>query len=254
MTGVLKLALTTRCSRVNCLASPGCKSALLHSLIFMKREIKAFIFDLDGVITDTAEYHYQAWKRLADEENIPFAPEDYDQLRGVSRRRALELLLGEHLTKYSEEQILEMMDRKNGYYQKLLTLLTRENFLPGIPKLLKDLKNRGIKIAIGSASKNTRTILSRLGVLDEFDAISDGYSAHRAKPAPDVFLHAAKLLGLKPEECVVVEDAEAGVEAALQGGMITVGIGPKERVGKAHYCYPTTAEIDVNEILGCDVL
>ena len=214
------------------------------------RTIQAFILDLDGVVTDTAEYHFQAWKRLADEEKVPFTRADNEQLRGVSRRRSLELLLGEHLGRYSEAQIVEMMARKNEYYQEMLEQITAEEFLPGARELLEELKRRGLKVAIGSASKNTRTVLTRLGILDLFDGISDGYAVARAKPAPDVFVYAAGTLGVPVADCVVVEDAESGVEAALIGGMIAVGIGPAERVGKAHFRYDSTADIDLDEILG----
>jgi beta-phosphoglucomutase len=213
------------------------------------REIKAFILDLDGVVTDTAEYHFQAWKRLAEEENVPFTREDNEQLRGVSRRRSLELLLGAYIERYSEEEIFALMARKNDYYQAMLTQITDNDFLPGARQLLDDLKARGMKIAIGSASKNTRTVLTQLGILDFFDGISDGYTVERAKPKPDVFIYAAGAVDVPVVNCVVVEDAESGVEAALKGGMIAVGIGPKSRVGKGHFRYDSTANIDLDEII-----
>ena len=212
-------------------------------------KLQAFILDLDGVITDTAEYHFQAWKQLAEEEGIVFTRADNEQLRGVSRRRSLELLLGERLGDYTEAQLQEMMARKNGYYQTLLRQITRDNFLPGARELITEIKKRGFKIAIGSASKNTRTVLKSLQILDEFDAISDGYTTTKAKPAPDVFLCAASMLGVLPEACAVVEDAQSGVEAALAARMIAIGVGPEERVGAAHYRYDSTADIDLDEIL-----
>lgn len=210
---------------------------------------KAFILDLDGVVTDTAEYHFRAWKQLANEENVSFTRRDNEQLRGVSRRRSLELLLGECLHRYTEAQIVEMMARKNGYYQEMLGQITEDDFLPGAQALLDEIKQRGLKIAIGSASKNTRTVLSRLGILDSFDGISDGYSVVRAKPAPDVFVYAAGRLDVPVASCVVVEDAESGVEAALRAGMVAIGVGPDERVGKAHFRFDTTADIDLGKIL-----
>jgi len=213
-------------------------------------EIKAFILDLDGVVTDTAKYHFRAWKRIADEEGVPFTREDNEQLRGISRRRSLELLLGEHIERYSEAQIVEMMARKNGYYQVMLQQITEDDFLPGARELLDEIKRRGFKVAIGSASKNTKTVLTHLDILDFFDGISDGYTVTRAKPAPDVFVYAAGTVGVPVTSCVVVEDAESGVEAALTGGMVAVGIGPEKRVGKAHFRYDTTAEINLDEILG----
>jgi len=213
-------------------------------------QIRAFILDLDGVITDTAKYHFQGWKRLADAEGIPFTRDDNEKLRGVSRHRSLELLLGERVSEYTEEQMQEMMDRKNGYYQQLLKTITEEDFLPGARELIDEIRGRGFKIAVGSASKNTRTVLEKLGITDAFDGIADGYSVSRAKPAPDIFVHAAGQLGVSAANCVVVEDAESGVQAARTGGMIAVGVGPEERVGYADFRYDTTADIDLNEILG----
>jgi beta-phosphoglucomutase len=198
--------------------------------------IRGIIFDLDGVLTDTSEYHYLAWKRLADEEGIPFDRKANEALRGVSRRDSLLILLGDRQA--TEEQIQEMMARKNGYYQAFLEDTTPGDLLPGARELLGELRQAGVKIAIGSASKNTRTVLRKLGIEDWFDAISDGYSVECQKPAPDLFVHAAGQLGLAPEQCAVVEDAESGVEAALAGGMWAVGIGPRERVGAAHVVLP----------------
>lgn len=211
--------------------------------------IKALILDLDGVITDTAEYHYRGWKRLADEEGLPFDREANEQLRGVSRRQSLLLILGDKKDEYSEEQIQEMMARKNGYYQEMLDNLTDEDFLPGAKELIAEIKARGLKIAVGSASKNTKRVLNNLKITDLFDAIGDGHSVERAKPAPDLFVHTAGKMGLPPRECVVVEDAESGVAAALTGGFIAVGVGPEERVGKAHVRYDDTASVDLDEIL-----
>ena len=215
------------------------------------REIKAFILDLDGVLTDTAEYHYRAWKKLADEEGIPFGRQDNEHLRGVSRRQSLELLLGTYVTRYTEGDIQEMMDHKNGYYVAMLRQISATDFLPGATKLLHDLRARGFKIAIGSASKNTRIVLDRLGILNDFDAISDGNSVSKAKPAPDVFLFAATEMGVEPRNCGVVEDAASGVQAALAANMLAIGIGPEERVGHAHLRYASTADINLNEILTC---
>lgn len=193
--------------------------------------IRAFIFDLDGVITDTAEYHFRGWKRLADEEDIPFTREDNEHLRGVARRESLMLITQGR--EYSEEQILEMMERKNNYYLAFIKEITPNDLLPGAKELLQEIHAAGMKNALGSASKNAPDVIQRLGVRDLFDAISDGHSVERQKPAPDLFLHAANQLGLSPAECVVVEDAAAGIEAALAGGFRSVGLGPKERVGKA---------------------
>jgi beta-phosphoglucomutase len=211
--------------------------------------IKAIILDLDGVITDTAEYHFRAWKRLADEEGISFTRQDNEQLRGVSRRQSLLLILGDRQDEYTEEQIQEMMTRKNGYYQEMLDNLTQEDFLPGAKELIADIKARGLKIAVGSTSKNTKRVLNSLQITDLFDAIGDGHSVERAKPAPDLFVHTAGKMHVPPRNCVVIEDAESGVAAALTGGFIAVGVGPKKRVGKAHFRYDDTASVDLDEIL-----
>ncbi|MEH2063677.1 MAG: beta-phosphoglucomutase [Nostoc sp.] len=203
--------------------------------------IKGFIFDLDGVLTDTAEVHYLAWKKLADEEGIPFNREANEALRGVSRRASLMLILGDR--RYTEAQIEEMMERKNRYYVELIQNMTPKDLLPGAIALLDELRQAGIKIGIGSASKNARTVIERLGIADKIDAIADGYSVEQPKPAPDLFLYAAKQLGIEPEQSVVVEDATAGVEAALAAGMWAVGLGPVERVGAAHVVLPSLAGI-----------
>jgi beta-phosphoglucomutase len=212
-------------------------------------DIRGIIFDLDGVLTDTSEYHYLAWKRLADEEGIPFDREANEALRGVSRRDSLMILLGGRQA--TEEEIQEMMDRKNGYYQGFLEEIAPDDLLPGARELLEELRSTGIKIAIGSASKNTRTVLCKLGIEDWFDAISDGYSVERQKPAPDLFVHAAGQLGLAPEQCVVVEDAESGVQAALAGGMWAVGIGPEDRVGAAHVVLPSLEGVHWADLRAC---
>ncbi|HAJ33225.1 MAG TPA: beta-phosphoglucomutase [Candidatus Atribacteria bacterium] len=213
----------------------------------MGRKIKAVIFDLDGVITDTSEYHYQAWKKLADEEGIPFSRDDNDKLRGVSRRECLKILLkGKQI---SEEQFQEMMDRKNEYYVELLKQMTSQNILSGAKELVLELKRRGIKTAIASVSKNARTVLQGTGIENLFDVIVDGYSVKNTKPAPDLFLFAAKELGVEPEDCAVVEDAEVGIEAALAGKMIPIGIGPEERVGKARYRFEKIGDITLTKLL-----
>ncbi len=210
-------------------------------------EIRGVIFDLDGVLTDTSEFHYLGWKRLADEEGLSFDRQANEALRGVDRRESLRrLLAGRPVT---EEQMQEMMARKNRYYQESLQEVTPDNLLPGARELLEELRRAGVKIAIGSASKNARTVMRKLEIGDWVNAISDGYSVERHKPAPDLFLHAAAQLGLPPKQCVVVEDAASGVEAALAAGMWTVGLGPVERVGKAHVVLP-----DLNGARWADVL
>ncbi|MEH2296448.1 beta-phosphoglucomutase [Nostoc sp.] len=210
--------------------------------------IQGFIFDLDGVLTDTAELHYLAWNKLADEEGIPFNREANDALRGVSRRASLMLILGDR--RYSEAQIQEMMERKNRYYVELMQNMTAKDLLPGAIALLDELRQAGIKIGIGSASKNAQTVIERLGIADKVDAIADGYSVEQPKPAPDLFLYAAKQLGVEPGQCVVVEDAAAGVDAALAAGMWAVGLGPAERVGAAHVVLPSLEGIKWADLRG----
>lgn len=212
----------------------------------MRRKLKAVIFDLDGVITDTSEYHYQAWKKLADEEGIPFTRDDNEKLRGVSRNECLKILLkGKQVL---AEQFQEMMDRKNEYYVELLGQMTSENILSGAKEIVLELKRRGVKTAIASVSKNTRTVLQGTGIEDLFDVIVDGYSVKNTKPAPDLFLFAAKELGVEPEDCAVVEDAEVGIEAALAGKMIPIGIGPEERIGKARYRFEKIGDITLTKL------
>jgi len=209
--------------------------------------IQGFIFDLDGVLTDTAEYHYQAWQRLADELGIPFDRERNEALRGVSRRRSLELLLAGRV--YPEEQMQEMMERKNRYYQELLKQVTPDDLLPGVRNLLDAVRAAGLPIAIGSASKNAREAVQRLQIMPYIDALADGYSVVRPKPAPDLFVYAAGMLHVYVDACVVFEDAAAGVEAAKVAGMYAVGLGPVERVGQADLVLPDLARVTLPDIL-----
>lgn len=209
--------------------------------------IRAFIFDLDGVLTDTAEYHYRGWKRLADEEGLPFTREDNEQLRGVARRDSLMLIHKGRV--YPEEKIQEMMARKNNYYLDSIKEISPRDLLPGAKELLEEIHEAGLKNALGSASKNAGEVIERLGIRSLFDSISDGYSVERQKPAPDLFLHAAHQLNLSPAECVVVEDAAAGIEAARAGGFRSVGLGPPERVGKANALFPSLAGIHLSDLL-----
>jgi len=209
--------------------------------------VRGFIFDLDGVLTDTAEFHYRAWQRLADEEGLPFDRAANEDLRGVSRRESLMLILGQRV--YSEEQIQSMMARKNSYYLEAIATIAPKDLLPGARELLQEIRSAGLKSAVGSASKNAPQVLDRLGIRPLLDAVSDGNSVEHPKPAPDLFLHAAAQLGLPPAECVVVEDAAAGIEAALAGGFHTVGLGPRERVGKADVIFPSLEGVHLADLL-----
>jgi beta-phosphoglucomutase len=209
--------------------------------------IKGFIFDLDGVLTDTAEYHYRGWKRLADEEGIPFTREDNELLRGIPRRESLMLILKKRMV--PEEKILQMMERKNNYYLEYIREISPKDLLPGARELLEEIHKAGMKSALGSASKNAPDVVRRLGIANLLDAISDGNSVERQKPAPDLFLHAARQLNLTPEKCVVVEDAAAGIQAARAGAFHTVGLGPRERVGEAEVIFPSLEGVHLDTLL-----
>jgi beta-phosphoglucomutase len=208
--------------------------------------IRGFIFDLDGVLTDTAEFHYRAWQRLADEEGLPFSREANEKLRGVSRRESLMLIIGQRL--FSEDQIQGMMERKNKYYWQAVESISPADLLPGARELLVEIRAAGLKLAVGSASKNAAQVIDRLGLRSLLDAVSDGYSVERPKPAPDLFLHAAAQLDLSPPDCVVVEDAAAGIEAARAGGFHSVGLGPVERVGQAEVVFPSLEGVHLGDL------
>jgi len=195
--------------------------------------IKACLFDLDGVIVDTAVYHYKAWKRLANSLGFDFTEHQNEQLKGVSRVRSLELVLGwGGVTKTAEEQH-ELATLKNTWYVEMISKMTPDEILPGAKRFLEDCRAAGLKIALGSASKNSGMILDKTGLADHFDAVIDGNKVSKAKPDPEVFLKGAEALGVQPNECVVFEDAVAGIEAAIAGGMKAVGIGSPELLGDA---------------------
>ena len=210
-------------------------------------EIRAVIFDLDGVLTDTAEFHYLGWQRLADEEGLPFDRQANEALRGVSRRDSLMLMLGDRAE--TEERIEALMARKNAYYQELIEGVTPRDLLPGVLALLDELCAAGIRVAVGSASKNAGPVIQRLGIANRIDTLADGNSVQRAKPAPDLFLHAAAQMDVSPAQCLVVEDAATGVDAGLAAGMWTVGLGPVERVGAAHVVLPDLDGVRWDDLL-----
>lgn len=202
--------------------------------------MKAFIFDLDGVIVSTDGLHYRAWKALADEEGIYFDEKINDRLRGVSRMASLEIILERATRSYTEDEKVAMAEKKNSVYRELLKVLTPADCFEGVRETLAALRAKGYKLAIGSSSKNTRTILEKIGYGDYFDAISDGNNIKNSKPDPEVFLKAAEYLGLAPEDCYVVEDAEAGIEAALAGGFTAIGVGgaaayEKTQISLSHF-------------------
>lgn len=191
---------------------------------------KAVIFDLDGVLVHTDEYHYRAWKMLADKLGIYFDRTINHRLRGVSRMDSLEILLERHTGKpFTPEEKAAFAQEKNLCYRSLLLKMTPKDVDPQVPVMLKALHRRGYGLAIGSSSKNAKTILERTELLELFDAISDGSNITRSKPDPEVFLKAAQFLGLPPASCAVVEDAPAGIQAAKAAGMLAVGIGEAAR-------------------------
>ncbi|WP_016775745.1 beta-phosphoglucomutase [Anaerophaga thermohalophila] len=196
--------------------------------------VKGCIFDLDGVIVDTARYHFIAWKELANELGFEFSEKDNERLKGVSRMRSLDILLEIGDLDFPQEKKEELAKKKNENYRSYILKMTPDEILPGAMEFIKEVKENNILTAVGSASKNAMTILDRLQLTSWFDAIVDGTKVSKAKPDPEVFLKGAEELKLQPADCVVFEDAEAGVEAALRGGMKCVGIGSPENLGKAH--------------------
>lgn len=191
----------------------------------MIQKMRAAIFDLDGVIVDTAKYHYLAWKRLANELGFDFSEADNERLKGVSRVRSLEILLEIGNVSLDEETRQQVAARKNDWYVDYIRRMEASEILPGVMEYLQHIRNKGIKIALGSASKNAPLILDRVGISGLFDAIIDGNKVSNAKPDPEVFLRAAEELNIQAPDCVVFEDAEAGIEAAHRARMMAVGIG-----------------------------
>lgn len=197
--------------------------------------MKGCIFDLDGVIVDTAKYHYLAWKKIADEFGFEFTLKDNERLKGVSRMASLDILLSIGGIGLSEGEKAEVADRKNRIYLEYILKMTPEEVLSGVKEFLTVLHGAGIKVSLGSASKNAKIILKQVGIEELFDAVADGTNVSKAKPDPEVFLKGAELLGLAPAECLVFEDAVAGVEAAHRGGMKCVGVGDPEVLREADY-------------------
>lgn len=207
----------------------------------------ACIFDLDGVIVDTAKYHFLAWKRLTDKLGIRFSEEDNERLKGVSRMASLEIILEIGNLKPDEKLKLEYATLKNNWYVEYISKMTPSEILPGCVRFIEEVRSANIRTAIGSASKNTPMILERVGIKDLFDAVADGNNITKAKPDPEVFLRAADLVGVKPEECVVFEDAVAGVQAALNAGMMCIGIGSPAILTRAHFVVPGLIEMNLEK-------
>ncbi|MBI5916005.1 MAG: beta-phosphoglucomutase [Bacteroidetes bacterium] len=211
--------------------------------------IKACIFDLDGVIVDTARYHFIAWRRLANELGFDFTEKENEQIKGVSRTESLNLILRWGGVEKTEAEKTELAARKNDWYVDLVCNMTPSEILEGVVAFLDGLRAKGIKIALGSASKNSMTILRQVGLVEYFDVVIDGTKTTRSKPDPEVFLLGAQALGLPPSDCIVFEDAEKGIEAALTGGFHAVGIGEPEALPAAKFVIPGFAGITFEEIV-----
>jgi len=214
--------------------------------------IKAVIFDLDGVIVSTDDCHYRAWKKLADRENISFDREINERLRGVSRMESLEIILERATEDFSEEKKRKMAEWKNKRYVELLESITPDDILPGVLEWLDFLKKRKMKTAIASSSRNAKTILKRLEMENEFDSVVDGNDIENSKPHPEVFLKAAEKVGLHPDECLVVEDAEAGVAAATAAGSPCLAMGSAADDPRAEFSAKTLADLSPEKIVDAD--
>ena len=216
--------------------------------------IAACIFDLDGVIVDTAKYHFLAWKRLTDMLGIHFSEEDNERLKGVSRMASLDIILEIGKRKVDEKTKLEYATLKNKWYVEYISKMTPDEILPGCLPFIKELRHENIRIAIGSASKNTPMILDNVGIRNLFDAVSDGNIISKAKPDPEVFLKAAEMVGVNPEDCVVFEDAVAGVKAALNAGMMCIGIGSPKILTEAHFVVSGLYEMNLAKLRNLEKL
>ena len=212
----------------------------------VNKKIKAFIFDLDGVIVDTAHFHFKAWKKTAEELGFNLTEELNEKLKGVSRIDSLQKILDWANVSISKEQFDKMTYEKNEDYLSYVRQMTKDDVLPGVFEFVNNLKNWGYPIALGSASKNAKHILERVGLIEMFDAIVDGNSVTKAKPNPEVFLNAAELLKVKPHECVVFEDSVAGIQAANRAEMVSIGIGDPTILFEADYCFKDFTEIKTN--------
>ncbi|RZS92546.1 beta-phosphoglucomutase [Aquimarina brevivitae] len=204
---------------------------------------KGFIFDLDGVIVDTAKYHFLAWQNLANELGIPFTEEQNEQLKGVSRVKSLEKILEWGNTSISEDQFQKLMNDKNEEYLAYIATMDESEILPDVPRVLDFLCSKNQPIALGSASKNARIILEKVGLYSKFDTIVDGTNVTKAKPDPEVFILGASQLGVPNKQCIVFEDSLAGIQAANNAGMISIGIGDKNVLTEANYVFADFTQI-----------
>ena len=210
--------------------------------------LEACLFDLDGVLVDTAKYHYLAWKQLANTLGFDFTEKENEQLKGISRVESLRKILNWAGMEMPQEKQDQLASLKNGWYVEMISGMTQNEVLPGALRLLDELKANHIKIGLGSASKNAKLILDNTGLTPYFDALVDGNIVSKSKPDPEVFLKGAELLGVSPEHCVVFEDASAGVEAAIKGNMKAIGIGKEEELSEAQLVVEDLSAIDLRTI------
>jgi len=206
---------------------------------------KGFIFDLDGVIVDTAKYHYLAWKKLANSIGIDFSEDQNEQLKGISRTRSLERILEWGNKTLNDDEFMELMAKKNSDYLNYINKMDESEILPDVTKILDYLLEQNQPTALGSASKNARAILKRVNLIQQFDAIVDGNDVSKAKPNPEVFLNAANGLKVQPEYCIVFEDSVAGILAANNANMISIGIGKESILNEADYVFNDFTEISI---------
>jgi beta-phosphoglucomutase len=211
--------------------------------------LQACLFDLDGVIVDTARYHFVAWRQIARELGFDFTEEDNERLKGISRVRSLEILLEIGGVSLDDEARMDLAQKKNSLYLQYVLKMRPGEVLPGAKEFLTDCRNRHLAVGLGSASKNAMTILDLLQITDLFDVIVDGNKVIKAKPDPEVFLAGARELGIPPQHCVVFEDAAAGIEAALAAGMFSVGIGEPAVLGRAHFVTSGLKDLSVTKLL-----
>lgn len=210
--------------------------------------IQAVIFDLDGVIVDTAHYHYIAWKRLASEFGITLTPQHNELLKGVSRMRSLEIVLSLGNIQLSDSEKEALADKKNKWFIEYIESVRPEEIFPGVKDMLVNCRKKNLKVALASSSKNAPRVIELLGVANLFDTMVDGTMITHTKPDPEIFLLAAKRLDITPDKCVVFEDAEAGVEAAIAAGMKCVGVGSPEQLGKANFIVKQTADFNLSNL------
>jgi len=206
------------------------------------------LFDLDGVVVDTARYHYIAWNKIAEELGFYFSEQDNERLKGVSRMESLDILLGVGGINIDTAQKNELAEKKNNLYVSYIRQMTPDEILPGVIRFLEELHKNNVLIALGSASKNARFILDKIALADKFDAVIDGNKVSKAKPDPEVFLKGASELGVSPENCLVFEDAQAGIDAARNGGMSVIGIGQKENLKNADFVIPGFVNMNIDQL------